>query len=92
MARTIELMTSFEDYKQQAKSLKTIAFHKFKNADVRRGWDSFTKQSSKSKMDIKRELIQDLEFLNTLCMSDGHPSLLKEEEEVVVPEMAWEEE
>ena len=91
MAREIEALTTYEDYKKQAKNLKTIAFHKFKTADVRRGWDSFTKQQSKSKNDIKRELQMDLEFLNTLCMSDGHPSLLAEEEEVVIPALAWEE-
>ena len=87
----IDILTSFDDYKQQAKSLKSVAFARFKNASSRREWDAFTKQSHKSKNDIKRELQQDLEFLNQLCMSDGHPSMFKQEEDVVIPDLSWEE-
>ena len=83
-----KLLETREDFLEQAQVLKTLAFHRYKNADMKRGWDSFTKQQSKSKNDIKRELIDDLQFLNTLAMSAGHASILKEEEPVVIPDLA----
>ncbi len=85
-----KLMETREDFLEQAQVLKTLAFHQFKNADMKRGWDSFTRQQSKSKNDIKRELIANLQFLDTLCVSAGFASILKEEEPVVIPELAGE--
>jgi hypothetical protein len=91
MAREVPMLETYEDYKTEAKRLKTVAYYKHKAAEVRRGWDSFTKQQSKSKNDIVRELQMDLEFLDKLCRSDNHPSILKEEEEIAMPTLAWEE-
>tara|TARA_Y100000361_G_scaffold5744_1_gene4908 strand:- start:943 stop:1209 length:267 start_codon:yes stop_codon:yes gene_type:complete len=82
---TLELpkLESREDYIKEAKRLKALAFRKYVAADVRRTWDSFTKQSSESKRDVKVQLQNDLQFLDELCRSDGHASIFKEDEVVI---------
>ena len=84
--KTLPLLQSRGEYIKEAKRLKTLAFHKYCAADVKRNWDSLTRQQFASKRDVKIQLQSDLQFLNELCMSDGHGSIFKEEE-VVIPDI-----
>ena len=85
--KTVPLLQTREEYIKEAKRLKTLAFHKYCTADVKRNWDSLTKQQSTSKRDVEMQLQADLQFLNKLCMSDGHDSIFREEAPVVIPDI-----